>query len=215
MLAVRVPSVTAATCGLLNIHIYIHTMHFRSPVFLSYNSRTWNKSKWDNAWRNTRRWWLHWGTMYFLDTAWLHLDENRIFGRLKSNSWRTVAQRGRTVLLRDWNPSKLACWSCSQSYPRSPRFILGAFAKLAKCPLKISSSARPSFCLYKWNNSRTVERIFLNFDSGGVLLRFTGHIHVRRRVLKLMNRALHTSSVTRFSWLFHIWTSGIFVMAQS
>ena len=32
----------------------------------------------------------------------LHLDENHIFGRLKSNSWRTIAQRGKTVRLWCW-----------------------------------------------------------------------------------------------------------------
>lgn len=81
----------------------------------------------------------------------LPLDENRIFGRLKSNSWRTVAQKGKnckSLVLRDSNHSNLACWSCSQSYPLSPTFILGAFAILANCLLKYPlPPARPSGCI--------------------------------------------------------------------
>jgi hypothetical protein len=80
----------------------------------------------------------------------LHLDENRIFGPLRSNSWRTFAQRGKTVRLCCCEIETPQSWHADGAANRilDHRDILGAFAKLAKCLLTYPlPPARPSVCV--------------------------------------------------------------------
>jgi hypothetical protein len=47
--------------------------------------------------------------------------------------------------------------------------FLGAFSKLPKVTISLVTSVRLSFWLSTWNSSATTERIFMKFDTWGLL----------------------------------------------